>query len=223
MHAVRKMNHNWLALDISNSAYKRYRHRFTGVVADLGCGRAPYKSDILEVAESYIGVDWPNSLHDQSHVDVFSNLNEHIDLPDKSVDSVMVMHVLEHLSEPVVFLEEVSRILKPGGFVLITVPFNWHIHEEPHDFYRYTPYCLDHLLRKVDFEEIEVTPEGGLLTTLTLKTNYAMRKGLPGALRHVGSPLWYLNQHFARWFDKRHASPRECTAVTAAGVKRDEP
>ena len=219
MYDVIRTAHNWLAAYNGNKIYVRHAEKFTGVTADLGCGRSPFKQDILKTADRYIGVDWENSMHDQTNVDVFSNLNEELSLPDASVDSVMAFHVMEHLCEPEHFLTEIRRILKPGGFVLIAVPFNWHLHETPHDFFRFTPFCLNYLLKKNDFERIDVTAEGGFFTTVTLKCNYFLKRILKGQLRCLGTPFWFVNQYIAEWLDRKIKSQNECTGVTAVAYK----
>jgi SAM-dependent methyltransferase len=219
MYKINKTSHNWLAVKTGNLVFERYASKLNGVVADVGCGRSPFKQDIFRTAESYIGVDWQNSLHDQSNVDVFSDLNKEIKLPDVSVDSVIAFHVMEHLCEPERFLTEIFRIMKPGGFLLIAVPFNWHLHEIPYDYYRYTPYCLDYLLKKHGYSQIQVTTEGGFFGTVTLKCNYFLKRILRGPLRYLGIPFWFLNQCFAGWLDRKIKSPNECTAVTAVAYK----
>lgn len=219
MYEVDKATHNWLALQTGNTVFRRHAALLKGTVADLGCGRSPFKEDILQAADRYIGVDWENSMHDQHNVDVFSNLNRKLELPDVSVDSAMAFHVMEHLCEPERFLNEVYRILKPGSFFLIAVPFNWHLHEIPHDHFRYTPYCLEYLLNKCGFTNIKVSLEGGFFTTVTLKCNYALRRILRGPLRYFGIPFWYVNQYVAACLDKRFPCPPECTAITVVAEK----
>ena len=88
---------------------------YKGRVIDLGCGTAPYKHDILKIADEYIGVDWESSLHDQSQVDVFADLCKPLPFPDEHADTVVSFQVLEHLPEPELFLSECYRILKRGG------------------------------------------------------------------------------------------------------------
>ena len=55
--------------------------------------------------------------------------------------------VLEYVRQPEQVVEEVYRVLKPGGQVCCYVPFMQGIHASPLDFQRYTPQGLDHLFR----------------------------------------------------------------------------
>jgi len=74
--------------------------------------------------------------------------------------------VLEHLRAPETVLAELSRVLVPGGRLCLTVPFVWPLHEEPYDFFRYTPFALRDMLRAQGFENVEVEPTSGYLSTL---------------------------------------------------------
>ena len=65
---------------------------YKGRVVDLGCGTSQYKDDILKVADEYIGVDWQNSLHDQSNVDVFADLSEKLPFAEEYADTVMTRY-----------------------------------------------------------------------------------------------------------------------------------
>src|SRR3546814_8619033 len=58
--------------------------------------------------------------------------------PDQSFEAVICSEVLEHVPDPRLVLDEIARVLKPGGCLLLTVPFLFRIHADPHDFGRYT-------------------------------------------------------------------------------------
>ncbi len=62
-----------------------------------------------------------------------------IPLEDGSFDTVLMTEVLEHLEEPARGLAEAGRLLRPGGKLILTTPFMWPLHEEPRDFFRYSP------------------------------------------------------------------------------------
>jgi SAM-dependent methyltransferase len=57
-------------------------------------------------------------------------------LGDNSYDCVLLIEVLEHTTDPFSAAREIYRILKPGGFALVTVPFNFAIHDS--DYFRFT-------------------------------------------------------------------------------------
>jgi SAM-dependent methyltransferase len=192
---------------------------YNGRVIDLGCGTAPYKHDILKVADEYIGVDWKNSLHDQSHVDVFADLCKPLPFPDEHADTVVSFQVLEHLPEPELFLSECYRILKRGGRGFITVPFMWNVHEAPHDYYRYTRYGLKYLLKKVGFYEIDIKENTGFWQMWILKFNYHTTRFARGPLKLFWIPIWWLGQMIAPILDKYDIHPEECASYTVVARK----
>jgi len=218
MNKLLLSSHNWLALKINNDCLKQNLSLMNGRVIDLGCGTAPYKEDILKVADEYIGVDWENSLHDQSHVDVFADLCKPFPFPNDHADTVVSFQVLEHLPEHELFLSECHRILKRGG-LFITVPFMWHVHEAPYDYYRYTRYGLEYLLKKVGFYEIDIKENTGFWQMWILKFNYHTTRFARGPLKFFWIPLWWLGQMIAPILDKYDTHMEECASYTVSARK----
>ena len=64
-------------------------------------------------------------------------------------------------------LAELYRVLRPGGRLLLVVPHEWEEHQQPHDFYRYTRYGVEHLLRSAGFEVMDIRPVGGYFRLLS--------------------------------------------------------
>jgi SAM-dependent methyltransferase len=139
----------------------------SGRLADLGCGKMPYFGIYRDLTSEVIGVDWPSSQHESPHLDVLCDLNEAIDLPDGSVDTVLCTDVLEHIYKPARLWEEISRVLKPGGAGIIATPFLYWIHEAPHDFHRYTVFALERYAVDAGLAVKSIKPIGGLPHVLT--------------------------------------------------------
>jgi SAM-dependent methyltransferase len=74
---------------------------------------------------------------------------------DKVFDVVILSEVLEHLYSPTEGLQNIYRILKPGGKLILSAPFIMPIHDQPNDFFRFTRYGLALLLRK--FRQVEIS------------------------------------------------------------------
>src|SRR5437764_602685 len=122
-----------------------------GKVLDVGCGSKPYRE--LFTVDSYIGLDTARSGHDHSHSQVDVEYDgEVFPFADAEFDSVVCFQVLEHVFHPEQFLGEIRRVLRPGGKLLLTVPFVWDEHEQPYDFARYSSFGLRHLLEAGSFE-----------------------------------------------------------------------
>jgi SAM-dependent methyltransferase len=73
---------------------------------------------------------------------------------DNEFDIVLCMVVLEHLEEPSRAIVEMRRVLKPGGKILVSVPFLFPIHDSPNDFWRFTKYGLKVLFKDWDIVEL---------------------------------------------------------------------
>ncbi len=79
-------------------------------------------------------------------VDKVLNLHD-IDLPDNTAGTVFLMDTLEHVEYPHRAVEEVHRILKPGGLLVMSSVLDFFIHETPNDFWRFTPDAFRSLLK----------------------------------------------------------------------------
>lgn len=83
--------------------------------------------------------------------------------------SVICTEVLEHVPQPDQCLQEIRRVLAPGGILYLTVPMLWPLHYEPHDYYRYTRHGIRYLLETAGFELMETNPIGGLFSFLCMR------------------------------------------------------
>ena len=77
-------------------------------------------------------------------------------IPDATFDIVVCTEVLEHTLNPFSAIAEIYRILKKGGVLLMTTPFDFRIHGPLPDCWRFTEYGIKSLLNK--FEIIEIKP-----------------------------------------------------------------
>lgn len=132
-----------------------------GRLLDLGCGNVPLYVAYKDLAEEVICLDWPATIHRQEHIDVFADLSRTLPLRDAEFDTVLLTDVLEHIPTPERLVEEISRILAPGGHAIIGVPFLYWLHEVPHDFNRYTRYQLERLMRNAGLDVVELVEMGG--------------------------------------------------------------
>jgi SAM-dependent methyltransferase len=219
MNKINYATPNWLAQKINNQALQQKLHLIHGRVVDLGCGTAPYKKDILSVATEYIGVDWQNSHHEQANVDIFADLSCRLPFADCYADTVTAFQVMEHLPEPGFFLSECYRILKPGGNLLITVPFMWHLHEAPHDYFRYTCYGLEYLLKKNRFANIAIAENTGFWQMWVLKFNYNTTRYAKGALKLFWLPIWWWGQVVSPILDNLDPRPEETGSYVVSATK----
>ncbi|MFP5441481.1 MAG: methyltransferase domain-containing protein [Gammaproteobacteria bacterium] len=202
-----RLAHNWLAKRILNDKVRARLRDFRGKVLDLGCGSRPFEQDILQHAQQYVGVDWAHTLHGLQ-ADIVADLGRPLPLPDAGYDHVVSLEVLEHLAEPDIMLGEAWRVLRPGGQVTLSVPFQWWVHEAPRDYCCYTRHGFEYRLRKARFFDIRVEAMAGFWVMWILKLNYQLAKlvrGSPLRRRAVHAlllPFWYVGQRVAPMLDR---------------------
>jgi SAM-dependent methyltransferase len=148
------------------SGIKKRSKQLTGVLLDFGCGQKPYLP-LFEV-DRYIGLDYenPGHNHKNENIDVFYD-GKNIPFSDGYFDSVLCSEVFEHLFDIDNTLQEIHRVLKNGGKLLITCPFVWNEHEIPHDYARYTVFALKHLFSKHGFQVIDFEKTGSFVRAIT--------------------------------------------------------
>lgn len=198
--------YNWLIYDLSDQFLEKNIKYYRGKLYDLGAGECPYKTFFLQYVSEYISVDWSSSHHD-TNVDIEADLNSILPIESSVADTVTSFSVMEHLHEPQVMLNEAYRILKPGGYFVLQVPWQWRIHESPYDYYRYTSYGINYLLCKAGFENVVIEPQSGFFTMLTMKANYFSLQFIRGpkmlrlCIKALLTPVWFIGQKLAPLLD----------------------
>jgi SAM-dependent methyltransferase len=127
-------------------------------VLDVGCGQRPWAE--LFGRAWCIGVDigtWG------SRPDVVATAAA-LPFAASRFDLVFSSQVLEHVPEPRPVLAECARVLRPGGELVLSVPFYWPLHEEPHDYRRFTPRGLERALDEVGLDLVGIEADCGSLT-----------------------------------------------------------
>jgi len=174
-----------------------------GRLIDIGCGIKPYQQIFADCVTEHVGVDHELSLHDKSNIDLLGTAYQ-IPVEDGSFDTAVCTAVLEHLEEPELALKECFRVLRPGGYAIYSVPFIWHLHEEPRDFYRFTKYGLEHIFKKAGFVIIELEALSGFWVTFGQLFVYNLYRFNRGPLRwlRIVDALGLVVQAFAFLMDK---------------------
>ena len=159
--------HNLESYIVRSEIYKAVSNvmpLFSGKILDSGCGSMPYKNIILsnnDKVTNYIGLDIESGLNYENVNADFLWDGSIMPFEDSSFDVVISTEVMEHVPDPDSYLMEVKRVLKPGGMFFFTVPFLMSLHEVPNDYYRYTPFALEMIFKRVGFITITIKPMGG--------------------------------------------------------------
>lgn len=157
-----------------------------GRLLDVGCGSKPYLSLFAPYVTEYIGIEnraTLESTHDAGAgaADVYYE-GDRLPFEDASFDVTLSVSVLEHTPQPEHLFAEMARVLKPGGTMLQHVPFSFRLHEEPHDFFRYTPHALRMYCANNGLEVRSIVPQGSLWSVIAhkLTTFLALRVARAG-------------------------------------------
>ena len=142
----------------------------SGKVVDVGCGAQPYRA-LLPPTVRYVGLDIAaaGERFGYARPDTIYFDGGRWPVEAGGADMVLCTEVLEHVIEPRVLLAEAHAALRPGGQLLMTVPFAARWHFVPYDYWRFTPSSLKHLLEEAGFADIVVRARGNALTVACYK------------------------------------------------------
>jgi SAM-dependent methyltransferase len=127
-----------------------------GRLLDCGCGNRPYGPWYAPLVKESVGLDAAPS----EHIDVIG-FADSLPFAQSSFDTVLCTEVLEHVTDAERAAAELFRVAKPGGHVLVTVPYLYPTHEAPYDNRRFTHFGLQSLLERAGFDVVSVDAKGG--------------------------------------------------------------
>jgi SAM-dependent methyltransferase len=180
----------------AGSAWRDLRRELSqtrGSLLDIGCGAQVYR-DLVPAQVAYRGIDTSDAkarfgyeVPDTHYFD-----GDDWGVPDGAFDTALCTEVLEHIPDPAAFLTRAYRCLRPGGRLVLTVPFAARWHFIPYDYWRYTPSGLHRLLTAAGFDEVRVQARGNPLTVacykamaLQLMLLFGSDASKPGAAKRI--------------------------------------
>lgn len=132
-----------LSADVIASCYQRHLPAHAkGRLLDLGCGKVPLYATYKSLVTECVCVDWANTAHKNEYLDQECDLTQALPFADGEFDTIILSDVLEHIPTPEHLCAEMARSLAVNGKLIMNVPFYYWLHEEPHDFYRFTEFAL---------------------------------------------------------------------------------
>jgi SAM-dependent methyltransferase len=142
----------------------------SGAVLDAGCGAQPYRG-LFRRDVRYIGIDTEDARRNFGYEtpDTRYFRGDTWPVEDASIDLVLCTEALEHVPDPARLLSEAMRSLRPGGTLVLTVPFAARWHFIPHDYWRFTPSGLKRLLSECGFTVTGVYARGNAFTVACYK------------------------------------------------------
>lgn len=194
----------FLINDIKDALYKYAK----GSLLDLGCGNKPYEDFYKPKTDKNIGCDIIQS--DRNKVDIIC-LATDLPFENNHFDTVLCSQVMEHVYDYKIMINEIYRVLKKDGIIILTVPFAWELHEEPHDYCRFTKHSLKKIFEDAGFRIEYIKPNGGKWAAIYQLRNNMLyssffKKSWYNKLKKIllmELRLIQLRNLFAVWFDKK--------------------
>jgi SAM-dependent methyltransferase len=191
IHPKQRLWHfQWLSIYYLRKTYKRILPSYKGRILDVGCGSKPYRH-LFGPIEEYLGLD----VYASSDVDIIVEPGKPWPLPDQSFDVIFASQVLEHVENLDDILEEMNRVLRVGGHLIMTFPFLYNEHGTPYDFRRFTKYNSDILMDNF-IMKLNIT-QGAISSTISslllnwqddiINNNFLLR-----VFRAIFLPIWMI-------------------------------
>lgn len=142
---------------------------------DIGCGSKPYERFFKKLDITYEGIDFKkyskNISFELNKPDFYfhKDYKKNFKIPqfkNESYDIIAAFQILQLHEKPELFFSEAGRILKKGGYLIISSPFIWELCEEPNDFQRLTHYKIQKLCGENSMVILETIRRGGILSTV---------------------------------------------------------
>jgi ubiquinone/menaquinone biosynthesis C-methylase UbiE len=195
---------SWLVLRLCRQWVTRALADYaSGRLLDVGCGAQPYRTEQAEHAARCLGLEADRSRYVETPPTVWGSA---LDLPfgERTFDTVFSSQVLEHVPEPARMLREMARVLRPGGCLIVTAPHIWGLHEEPHDYFRFTRFGLAHLARGAGTEPVCVQAMAGYWVTAGARFCQYLHRAEPRRLGLLLRPVYAVVQVLALILDRLH-------------------
>lgn len=156
-------------------------------VLDAGAGEGRYRDWFRHCRYTGVDLGIGDDHWNYAGLDALADLSR-LPFRDNTFDAMVNIVVLEHTRQPDRVVAELARTLKPGGRLLLVVPQLWEVHQQPHDYFRFTRYGLEWLLDQAGLTQVRLDPVGGYFTLLARR----MLNGLnffQGGARWLAFPL----------------------------------
>lgn len=176
-----------------------------GRMLDVGCGQRPYEELFRPYVSEIVGIEHEatfaltNASTSDKKPDLYYD-GTRLPFDDASFDTVLNIQVLEHTPTPGHLVSDMGRVLKPGGTLILSAPFGFRLHEQPHDYFRYSPHGLRTLCEAAGLEVVETLSQGGLWSVVAHKLNsyLAFRVARIGGLAQAMGKLSHENAQRVR-------------------------
>ena len=123
-------------------------------ILEIGSGDEEKKQSVISIfkeAKIFLQTDIKK---EYSHM--FLDITKPIEIKTK-YDLVICTNVLEHIFETNLAIENLKKLVKNGGHLLVSVPLIYPLHDEPADYWRFTEHSLKILFKEFKIIEFKKT------------------------------------------------------------------
>jgi SAM-dependent methyltransferase len=201
----------------------------TGRLLDVGCGDKPHEPIFQPYVDAYVGVEYDATFaatqasRRKRKADVLYD-GKRLPFDDGSFDTVLSVQVLEHTPQPFELFAEMARVLRKDGVLILTVPFSGRLHEEPHDYLRFTPHMLRLLCEQNGLRVKELRARGGFWSVVGHKLNSYLgfrvlrMDALAQAMGKLGQEAPAEESTAPRWWTLPFVAPAMLTVASSARI-----
>jgi SAM-dependent methyltransferase len=124
-----------------NNILNSYIHKFAnGLLLEVGSGGSYLKDRFNSTIQNWITSDYDV----RAKVDIRCD-GQNLPFTDNLFDTIICIDVIEHVPNPQQMIQELVRVLKPGGILILSTPFFFYLHESPNDYTRFSKFGLINL------------------------------------------------------------------------------
>jgi SAM-dependent methyltransferase len=157
-------------------ALKNVAPKASGKLLDVGCGDRQFELIFRPHVAEYFGIEHETTFHAtaafarNTRPDCLYD-GDRLPFNDCAFNTVLSIQVLEHTPQPRKLIAEMGRVLGKNGALILAAPFSFRLHEEPHDYFRYSPHGLREMCSEAGLVIEHVEQVGSLWTLVGHKVN----------------------------------------------------
>lgn len=174
--------------------HKKY---LNGEILDIGCGDRPYEE--LFNHNKYVGID----INKDSKADVICDATA-LPFKESSFDSIISIQALQYVKDYQEAVNEMSRVLKRDGTLLLIIPQSFREDVENPDYHRFTREGIKLILNEAQLRCKKIEPLGGLFFSFGYELSFFLHDKVidsPKILRYILAPLLIIIQYLSSVLD----------------------
>ena len=180
---------------ISRNTEKYFNKYLNGIVLEIGSGKDYQKNNFKDMCDEWVSFDY----NIRSNTIDIQGDGQCLPFKDGVFDCVVSIDVLEHVPYPEKMIKEIQRVLKKDGILILSTPWFFYLHEEPYNFFHFSKYGLDRLMKDNNLKVISNKPIAGAVSTFGLLLTILVTK-LFSFSKYILFIFLFINKNIQRFF-----------------------